>query len=772
MAAQSPRPNGAFLSSASVVEPRTRANFSYTAHWQPEIETDANGEASVEISYPDNLTAWRLTAEAVADGNRFGHTHTTVRSTLPIQARLRTPRSLVAGDTVTLLGTLVNSTAAPLAAQTSLTSISASPHLSLAPSSPATATVAAHSETPLAWTAVAKTPGSAQLRLSAKSSTASDAMELTLPVREDGFEQRTGVTGRATDQPLHLTLALPAPLDRARTRFEIQVSPGIVPALLDSLPYLVDYPYGCVEQTVSRFLPAALVARLLRDLNFSAAEIEQRIFPAKSPAPPGRAPAAGVGQLDAVIAQSLARLEEAQLPNGGFGWFPRGQPDAYMTAYVLSGLNQAAAAGLAVPEQLLSRTRHAVFQSLGETKSNPLPPATLAWVLFSATGCSEKPTALELSTLDRVFTTLFAVRAKLPHSALALLASVAHALDRTPEVTVLRRNLENGVTRSTSKEFGDTAHWGRTTGYFDGLEGAVESTSLCLSALLAIDPRDPLVDAAASWLLLNRESNRWSNTRDTATAFLALHDYAKARGDTALSGGYRLTLNGRTLAEQRFDRASLLRTATLTVDSAQLEPGENQLTLTPLKGSRTACYLVATSQAWAAAERAVPAGDFLKITRSYARLTERTTLLGQRVAEPQLLPAVDARLARNEQLECRLVLEVKHPLDYVAIESPKPAGCDPLNPLSGWDATLSSLAASPASASSRPGQRIYRDEHADRSVFFLPHLPAGRWELRYTLRGTFAGDFRILPATTGAMYVPVIAAHSEARRLTIAEKID
>jgi len=31
-----------------------------------------------------------------------------------------------------------------------------------------------------------------------------------------------------------------------------------LPQALDGLPGLIDYPYGCVEQTMSRFLPAVL----------------------------------------------------------------------------------------------------------------------------------------------------------------------------------------------------------------------------------------------------------------------------------------------------------------------------------------------------------------------------------------------------------------------------------------------------------------------------------------------------------------------------------
>ena len=58
----------------------------------------------------------------------------------------------------------------------------------------------------------------------------------------------------------------------------VQVTPGMAVTMLDALPYLIDYPYGCTEQTMSRFLPAAITARTLTGLGLSAEAIAGRIF--------------------------------------------------------------------------------------------------------------------------------------------------------------------------------------------------------------------------------------------------------------------------------------------------------------------------------------------------------------------------------------------------------------------------------------------------------------------------------------------------------------
>ena len=43
-----------------------------------------------------------------------------------------------------------------------------------------------------------------------------------------------------------------------QTRLEVRYSPTLAGAMVDALPYLVDYPYGCTEQTLNRFLPTVI----------------------------------------------------------------------------------------------------------------------------------------------------------------------------------------------------------------------------------------------------------------------------------------------------------------------------------------------------------------------------------------------------------------------------------------------------------------------------------------------------------------------------------
>ena len=167
----------------------------------------------------------------------------------------------------------------------------------------------------------------------------------------------------------------------------------------------------------------------------------------------------------------------------------------------------------------------------------------------------------------------------------------------------------------------------------------------------------------------------------------------------------------------------------------------------------------------------------VEATRSFVRQKQEPTLLGTLRITPEPLPADGKANAAvtGEQVTARVTLIVPNELEYVMVEVPKPAGCEPLNPLSGYDATLREVTSAKdqvPSNSAAEGRSIYREEHDDQSVFFIDALAAGDWEIVFSLRATTPGDFRALPAEASAMYVPEVRANSDAQRVRIERRDD
>ena len=80
------------------VRDAVRKEFPDAIFWLPDFVTDANGEGTVSITYPDSLTTWRLTARAVTADTRAGVAVTRTTTTKDVIVRLAPPRFLTEGD--------------------------------------------------------------------------------------------------------------------------------------------------------------------------------------------------------------------------------------------------------------------------------------------------------------------------------------------------------------------------------------------------------------------------------------------------------------------------------------------------------------------------------------------------------------------------------------------------------------------------------------------------------------------------------------------------
>lgn len=108
--------------------------------------------------------------------------------------------------------------------------------------------------------------------------------------------------------------------EKKNLKVTLKLSPTLIGNILSSIDELVAYTYGCVEQTMSRFLPAIIVANLIREIKL---DIKQKTL----------------DELPKVISEGLKRLKDFQHVDGGWGWWKDDQTNPYMTAYVMYGLS-------------------------------------------------------------------------------------------------------------------------------------------------------------------------------------------------------------------------------------------------------------------------------------------------------------------------------------------------------------------------------------------------------------------------------------------------
>ena len=768
-----------------------RSDFRSTVFWQPDVMTDANGKAVVKVKYPDSLTGWTTTARVATAGTQFGIGSAATRTRQPLIARLQAPRFFLAGDSVTISAVINNNTDTPMTVSTTLEADGlALPKIMQPPVS-----VPANGEARVDWHAMVVQPGDARLKITARGGQYSDAMEKTYPVFEHGIERFIAKSGTLRSDEAIVNLDIPAARKKDSTQLSIQVTPSMAVTMLDALPYLIDYPYGCTEQTMSRFLPAVIVSKTLKDLGIAKGDIDQRIFGGIEQSTAAKTHPTGkkdLRKLNDMVKAGLDRLYDFQHADGGWGWWKEGESDHFMTAYVLWGLTLAHNAGVEYAnDSVAARAADFLAKEMVEEEETY---DEQAWMLHAVATYRSSHRAVAGEFESKAFDNLWKNRDHLNAYTRALLALSAKALGYTDKAQILVRNLENGVKKDTAPDTSivmrgqqssdatvmGTAHWGEDGIWWRWSDGGVESTAFALRALLAIDPKNPLIEPVTNWLIKNRRGAQWSNTRDTAIVVLTLTDYLRTSGELKTDLDYEVTVNGTSIASRHVTPQEILAAPSrFAIDRSLIRDGANEIRIQRKSGSGP-LYFAVQSQFFSLEEPVPASGSELFVRRQYYKLVGKPTLLKGYVYERRPLNDNDT-VKSGERVETVVTIETKNNYEYLVFEDLKPAGFEAVEIRSGenlFARRIKSGAVSGKMTSATAGnidqadytgdQRWVYQELRDRKVaMFVDKLPQGVWEIRYDMRAEAPGRFHALPLTGQAMYVPEIRANDAEIRVTI-----
>jgi len=766
---------------AQGVEVQVRTDFRSTVLWLPDLVTGEDGRATVEVTFPESLTTWQLTARVATKKSAFGIAAAEAKTHQPVIIRLQNPRFLVVGDEATISGIVRNDTDTEMTFDATLeaeglTVIEHSSRFMLKPGE----------ERRVDWTVVAESTGVAKLTAKTTAGEFGDAMQREIPVLEHGIDKQIARAARLADGHGDIFLNLPAERRSGSTSMVVRVTPSLAVTMLDALPYLIDYPYGCTEQTMSRFLPAAIVARTFEDLGIDPEKALRKLYGGIEQQHVDKTHPDGKGRsLERATRKGLNRLYDMQHGDGGWGWWKEGDSDAYMTAYVVWGLSIARDAGVKVKDNVIARGVDFMRKRLVEFESSPDMQSFMLFALASANPGT--PHEFENVALSG----LWDQRERLNAYTRALLALSAHSFGRVDMAETLVRNLENGVKidddppnssvqrgarNATSTHDVTTAHWGADGFWWRWSEGPVETTAFALRALLAIDPDNALIPQVTSWLIQNRRGAQWSNTRDTAIALLALTDYLRATDEIRGRHGFTIKVNGQTVDQVTLEGADLISAPSrFEIDPSWLRAGKNEIEVTRTTGEGP-LYVTVQANFFSLEEPIAPEGHQLFVRRQYNRIVARETLLnGPRDEKTPL--ADGGELQSGDRVEVVLTIEVKNDYEYLLFEDLKPAGLEAIEVKSGGPLYAREL--KPSAVDLRLGggadqvdltgatRWVYRELRDRKIALFIDKLPQGVWEIRYTLRAETPGQFHAMPLNGHAMYVPEIRANGAEQRLTV-----
>ncbi len=701
---------------AEWVAPELRKQFADTAFWAGALVTDENGLATVNVTLPDNLTAWRATVRAVTVDTLVGSATGRVETKKDVVARVAVPRYLTQNDEATITGTVNNA----LTSEQRVKYVFRATGVETETIPAQERAVAAGDVLAIDHTVRAAEPGPVLFHVEGLTTVESDAVEIGIETLPHGVHEVEGASGTVDDRAM-AEFVVPEDSVSSSVRAELRLAPSVDASILDALIYLEEYPYGCIEQTLNRFAPGVQALAALRQLGVPNEALAKK--------------------LDGIVQSGLLRAYQLQNADGGWGWWAGNASDPYTTAYTLVCLEETRKAGYAINGTVREKAVIAAKQLLANAGTDY---DTRAYLLY-ALSYSQEADADDVSSCYRQ-------REALSDYGAAVLALALKAMQRDPNAAQVAEMLSR-----RAKADGAYSHWGAREDKFGWLDEGIEATSYALLALLTVNPTDSTVDRAAQWLIDRRPAGtHWGSTKATAAAIRALSAYVQAKGVASADYDLTVTLNEQAVGTWKVVHGQIPEEARrIVLPLAKIRGGRNVVRLEKA-GSGKLLYTL-RAEYFRSGEDVQPVGNLIGVARRYEAWTRpgaeaQQTMSGYDVVRPERRPKVTdvglREVVTADRFQVRLTIESRQELSYVIVEDPLPAGCEVLEEgmTGGFD---------------------HQERRDEKMAFFFTKLPAGKTEVTYLIQAVFPGRYHVMPTWVSPMYRPEIFGRGPEHRLAI-----
>lgn len=763
-----------------MVQPTIRKNFADTALWVASIEAGPDGTATADITMPENLTGWKMRAWSISSGTRVGEGETIVTTRKDLLVRLQSPRFFTQNDEVILSANIHNYLKDAKTVEVSLeldgnVLKAQSPTTIKVPISP-------NGEKRVDWKVKVVNEGRAIVRVKGITDVESDAMEMSFPAYVHGMARTESFSGaiRPNQESAKLTFNVPEQRRENDSRLEIRYSPTLAGALVDALPYLAEYPYGCTEQTLNRFVPTVITMDLLRKLevdlaavrekrtNLNAQEIGDPMARAKGWKRFQRNPVFDPEEVKTMTREGIKALQNMQLSDGGWGWFSGfgeySQP--HTTAIVVHGLQIARGLKVELPANMLERgitwlknyqNKQVELIKRAPAKTQPYKnhaddlDALVYMVLLDADVAN--PEMNEFLYRDRTHVSAYAK---------AVFGIALFKQKQQEKLDMILRNLEQFLVQDDENQTAylklpPENHWWNWYG------SDTEANAWYLKLLSKTNPKGEVPAKLAKYILNNRKhATYWNSTRDTAFCIEALAEFFTASGEDKPDMTVEVLLDGKMIKEVKIGPKDLF-----TFENTALVLGDGVLTgnhTVELRKKGTGpLYFNAYLTVFTLETPIKKAGLEVKINRKYYLLKKSATevkvpgargeAVNQRGEKYERIEIQDLSSVKSGDLvEIEMEILSKNDYEYILIEDMKAAGFEPLELRSGYGSN---------------DMRAYMELRDERVCFFVRQLARGNHSLRYRMRAEIPGLFHALPAKINGMYAPELVGNSDEIRVNI-----
>lgn len=780
---------------AAPLEVKARSNFSETAFFLPHLQTNDKGEILISFTIPEALTRWKMLGLAHTKDVSFG----TITNELVTQKTLMVvpnmPRFLRESDTIFLSTKIKNLSDKDLQGKVQLQLFDALTQKPIDEKLGNKANtfdftcVAGQSSTATWKVVVPEGLQAVQYKIVAQAGAYSDGEEAILPV----------LTNR-----ILVTEALPLPIRGKQTQtFELEkltkkASPTARnqsltleftqnPAwyAVQALPYLMEYPYECAEQTFSRYYAnslashivgrnpkikavfeqwkqsdsSAFLSNLQKNQELKALLLQETpwVLEAKSESENKRRIAflfdmikMGEG-LDAAI----AKLEQMQMANGAFPWFKGMDANPYITQYIVAGIGHLQQLGVidikkdariaAITEKAISfldRKMKEDYDYLKKLEKVNLKDQHVGGLhihyLYTRSFFTQPLEASNREAFNYYLGQSKKYWTGQPLYTQGLAALALHRYNEKETAQSIVASLSEKALHS--EEMG--MYWRANTGYF-WYEAPIERQALMIEVFDEVAKNPKAVDDLKVWLLKNKQTNNWETTKATAEACYAL----------LLKGGNWLTDTQPieiSLGAEKIDLSKIKQEAgtgyfKTAFEAEKIKPEMGRVTVTKRD----------EGVAWGALywQYFEQLDHITKVENNPLVIRKKLYKKQSGARGTELLPITNETLNVGDMVQVRVEITTDRALEYVHLKDLRASGFEPAETLSGYEW--------------RNGLGYYQSIKDASANFFIGYLPKGTFVFEYELRVAQAGSFSNGITSIQCMYAPEFTTHSEGIRVNI-----
>lgn len=788
-----------------------RQNLQETAFFFPQLQTDADGNVSFTFTTPEALTKWKLQLLAYTKNLESSVKTLETVTQKELMVLPNVPRFLREGDKITISTKIANLTDKLLSgeAKLELTDAITGKDISsdLLQSSPSGGdaeggkgfSVDSMGNTQVSWTLqIPKGLQAVQYKIMAKAGDFSDGEQNILPV----LTNRTLVTEtlpmwvRSNQTKTFVLEKLASATFSQQTstlsnhKLTLEITSNPAWYAVQALPYLMEYPYECNEQTFARYYANSLASHIANsnprikavfdqwansDALISNLEKNQELRSLLIQETPWLRDAQSeteqkkrigllfnLNKMESEQAIALNKLQNNQMSNGAWPWFNGGPANRYITQHIIIGLGHLEKLNvtLSTDKTQSDKTSHLIenaiqyldaefikeYQEMKKHARNLNEDhltASQIQYLYMRSFFKKIPSSKEVQKItDYYKSQALKYWNKRNLYSKGMLALALYRMDDavTPD-KILRSLKENSI---NSEELG--MYWKENTPSWHWYQAPIETQSLLVEAFSEISKDVQTIDNLKIWLLKNKQTNQWETTKATTEAVYAL--LLQGSDWLSVTDAVEVTVGGDKIDPSKLENTSpeagtgYYKTSW---NGREITPNMGEVQVT--KKGQGIAWGALYWQYFEDLDKITSAETPLKLKKKL--FLKKNTDTGEEIRE--IKPGTNLKV--GDLVRVRIELRADRPMEFVHMKDMRAAGFEPINVLSHYKW--------------QDGLGYYESTKDASTNFFFDYLPKGVFVFEYDLRVNNAGDFSNGITTIQNMYAPEFSSHSEGVRISV-----